>query len=95
VAWIVGVGASAGLGAALGRRFSKSGLIAVLTGRNAQRIETIAREIEAAGSRAVALPGDVSSAAELERLAGAVAGLSFARGDLQCWQCRARHATGT
>jgi NAD(P)-dependent dehydrogenase (short-subunit alcohol dehydrogenase family) len=75
VAWVVGVGASAGLGAALGRRFSKGGLIAVLTGRNAPRIEAIAQEIEGTGGRAVALPGDVSSPVELQRLAGAIAEL--------------------
>lgn len=75
VAWIVGVGASAGLGAALGRRFARAGLIAALTGRNAARIGALAAEIEQAGSRAAAMPGDISSAAEVERLSQVVAAL--------------------
>jgi NAD(P)-dependent dehydrogenase (short-subunit alcohol dehydrogenase family) len=75
VAWIVGVGASAGLGAALARRFAQAGLTAALTGRNAPRITAIAAEIDSAGGRAVASPGDISSAAEVERLAASVAAL--------------------
>ena len=59
VSWIVGVGASAGLGAALGRRFAKEGLTVALTGRNADRLRSVAAEINHAGGRAHALPGDV------------------------------------
>ena len=33
VVWIAGVGASAGLGGALARRFAKAGFIAAITGR--------------------------------------------------------------
>ncbi|MGD0492813.1 MAG: SDR family NAD(P)-dependent oxidoreductase [Steroidobacteraceae bacterium] len=68
VAWIAGVGPSAGLGAALGRRFAKEGYLAVLSGRNAERVNAVAAEIAQSGGRARGLPGDVSSPAEVERL---------------------------
>jgi NAD(P)-dependent dehydrogenase (short-subunit alcohol dehydrogenase family) len=79
VAWIVGVGASAGLGAAIGRRFSKAGLTVALTGRNQERVRAVTAEIAAAGGRAHALPGDVSSADEVSRLAGEAAALGTLR----------------
>lgn len=72
VAWIVGVGASAGLGAALARRFARAGLTVVLTGRNEERLRTVASEITATGARAHALPGDISIASEATRLTHAV-----------------------
>ncbi|HTB27316.1 MAG TPA: SDR family NAD(P)-dependent oxidoreductase [Steroidobacteraceae bacterium] len=75
VAWIAGVGASAGLGAALGRRFAKEGLIAVLTGRNAERVNAVGAEIVQAGGRARALPGDVSSPRDVERLLADIAAI--------------------
>jgi len=79
VAWIAGVGASAGLGAAVARRFAKAGLIVALTGRDAQRVRAVADEIAAAGARAHALPGDVSSAGDVERLAVQVQALGTLR----------------
>jgi NAD(P)-dependent dehydrogenase (short-subunit alcohol dehydrogenase family) len=79
VAWIAGVGASAGLGAALGRRFARAGLLAVLTGRNAQRVSAVAAEITSAGGRAMVLAGDVSSATDIERMAAEVAVLGSLR----------------
>src|SRR5947208_6118461 len=68
VAWVVGVGASAGLGAALGRRFAQAGLTVALTGRNADRVHSIAEEISRAGGQAHAIPGDVSSVDDVQRL---------------------------
>ena len=59
VAWIAGVGASAGLGAAVARRFSEGGFTVALTGRTAERVESIAAEIRAAGGVAHALTGDI------------------------------------
>ena len=79
VAWIVGVGASAGLGSAVARRFAKGGLIVALTGRNAERVRTIADEITAAGGQARALAGDVSSQGDIQRLAGEVQALGQLR----------------
>jgi NAD(P)-dependent dehydrogenase (short-subunit alcohol dehydrogenase family) len=72
VAWIVGVGASAGLGAALARRFATGGLTVVVTGRNETRLHSVAAEITAAGGRASALPGDVSHPSDVTRLTAAV-----------------------
>jgi NAD(P)-dependent dehydrogenase (short-subunit alcohol dehydrogenase family) len=60
LAWIVGVGASRGTGAALARRFAAEGLTAAITGRSHDNINIIVREIETAGGRAIAAPGDVS-----------------------------------
>jgi NAD(P)-dependent dehydrogenase (short-subunit alcohol dehydrogenase family) len=69
VAWVAGVGASAGLGAALARRFAREGLTVALTGRTRARVEAIASEIETLGGRAIALPGDVSSETEMASIA--------------------------
>jgi NAD(P)-dependent dehydrogenase (short-subunit alcohol dehydrogenase family) len=60
VAWIAGVGAVEGLGAAVARRFAKEGLITVVTGRTPARVEAVAREIRHAGGVAHAFAGDVS-----------------------------------
>lgn len=70
LAWIAGVGASTGLGAALGRRFAREGYTVVLTGRTAQRVEAIAAEIGAQGGRAYAASGDVADERDLARIAG-------------------------
>ena len=72
VAWVVGVGASKGLGAALARRFARGGSTAVVTGRNTARLESVAAEIRDSGANAIALAGDISIPAEVERLASAV-----------------------
>ncbi|MGF6551874.1 SDR family NAD(P)-dependent oxidoreductase [Paraburkholderia youngii] len=74
VAWIAGVGASAGLGAALARRFAREGLRVVVTGRSRDRLDTIVDEIRRAGGQADALPGDVTSESELAAIARQLAG---------------------
>lgn len=73
VAWVAGVGASAGLGAALARRFAKAGFTAAITGRNADRLEGVAAEIRQAGGKAIALSGDVSREAEVLSLSQRIA----------------------
>jgi NAD(P)-dependent dehydrogenase (short-subunit alcohol dehydrogenase family) len=70
--WIVGVGASVGLGAALARRFARGGSPVLLTGRNEGRLASVAAEIAESGGHAFALPGDISIAAEAQRLAATV-----------------------
>jgi NAD(P)-dependent dehydrogenase (short-subunit alcohol dehydrogenase family) len=75
VAWIAGVGASAGLGAALARRFAAGGLLVAVTGRRAERVQALAAAIVAAGGQAHALPGDVSSERDTERLSQALESL--------------------
>jgi NAD(P)-dependent dehydrogenase (short-subunit alcohol dehydrogenase family) len=75
VAWIAGVGAAAGLGAALARRFAAGGLLVAVTGRHAERVQALAADIVASGGQAHALPGDVSSERDTERLLQALAPL--------------------
>jgi len=79
VAWVVGVGASAGLGAALARRFAKGGLTVAVTGRNEARLRSIEAEIAEAGGQARALPGDISIPSEVTRLSAAVRAIGALR----------------
>ena len=72
VAWVVGVGPSKGLGAALARRFARGGSTAVITGRNETRLRSVAAEIRDSGFNALALPGDISVPAEVDRLASEI-----------------------
>jgi NAD(P)-dependent dehydrogenase (short-subunit alcohol dehydrogenase family) len=72
IAWIAGVGASAGLGAALARRYAQGGLAVALTGRTGDRVEAVAAEIRAAGGQAHALPGDIGRESEAQRLLAAL-----------------------
>jgi len=65
---VVGVGASRGTGAATARRFAREGLHVFLAGRTAERLEAVAREIEASGGRATAVPTDTTRAEEVVRL---------------------------
>lgn len=74
VAWITGVGASQGLGAALARRFARAGLTAVVTGRNAAKLQVVADEITSAGGRAYAVPADSTREDEIIAAAQRVAG---------------------
>jgi NADP-dependent 3-hydroxy acid dehydrogenase YdfG len=62
IAVVVGVGA--GLGAALARRFAR-GYSVALVARKADYLAELAREIEAAGGEAIAVPADVSRAEEI------------------------------
>ena len=71
--WVAGVGARAGLGAAIARRFAREGLLAVVTGRTRDRLEAVAREIRDAGGAAVVEPGDVGREADVVRIAAAIA----------------------
>ncbi len=75
VVWIAGVGASAGLGAALARRFAKAGFIVAITGRNVERLERVAAEIRSSGGQAVALAGDVGLEPDVLSLARRVSQL--------------------
>jgi NAD(P)-dependent dehydrogenase (short-subunit alcohol dehydrogenase family) len=75
VIWIAGVGASAGLGAAVARRFAQGGFTVALTGRTVERVEAVADEIRAAGGLAHAVAGDISTEATVTDLATHVRGL--------------------
>ena len=75
VAWIAGVGTSAGLGAALARRFALGGLSVALTGRKVERLEAVAAEIRSIGGRAHVLPADMAQEPQVRSLSGDLAGL--------------------
>lgn len=66
-ALVFGVGARAGLGAALCRRFAREGLQVFPCGRSAERLEMLAREIRTAGGAATPIVADVLSAADVAR----------------------------
>jgi len=73
IAVVVGVGPSAGLGAALGRRFAREGLHVFLYGRTPAKLDEVAEEIRRAGGQVTAMAGDVTSEADVIRLFQAVA----------------------
>lgn len=75
VAWVAGVGASAGLGAAVARRFARGGFTVVVSGRNKARIEAAAAEIRDAGGNAQALVADVSREEDVTAAIGEIAKL--------------------
>lgn len=53
-------GASSGIGAAAARALARKGARVVLVARSAERLDAVAREIEAAGGQALAVPADLS-----------------------------------
>jgi short-subunit dehydrogenase len=60
-------GASGGIGAATAREFARAGARVGLLARRRDRLETLAREIAAAGGEALVLPADVSDPDAVER----------------------------
>jgi NADP-dependent 3-hydroxy acid dehydrogenase YdfG len=85
-------GASSGIGAATARRLATEGFHVVLAARRAQRLESLVKEVTDAGGEATAVPGDVTSDADVAALAGAVAGLD---GDLELLVNNAGGALGS
>lgn len=68
VAVIVGVGASRGLGAAIARRTASEGLHTFIAGRTQDRLDLVAKEIEAAGGRVTAVATDTTVTSDVVRL---------------------------
>jgi NAD(P)-dependent dehydrogenase (short-subunit alcohol dehydrogenase family) len=66
---VVITGASGGIGRATARRFARDGASIALIARGRTGLDAAAREIEAAGGRALVLPLDVSDAAAVEAAA--------------------------
>ncbi|MGH1480148.1 MAG: SDR family NAD(P)-dependent oxidoreductase [Geminicoccales bacterium] len=62
---VIGVGAWAGLGAALCRRFANEGYHVLVCGRTAERIREVAMTIEQAGGKATAVVADATSEADV------------------------------
>jgi NAD(P)-dependent dehydrogenase (short-subunit alcohol dehydrogenase family) len=61
VAWINGVGAVEGLGAALARRFAKGGFTVAVSGRSPAKLEAVVESIRAEDGEAVAVPADAGN----------------------------------
>jgi NADP-dependent 3-hydroxy acid dehydrogenase YdfG len=61
-------GASAGIGAACARAFAARGIAVALAARRADRLAAVVRELTVAGGRALAVPSDVTSEAEMRSL---------------------------
>ncbi len=61
-------GAGSGMGQAAAVAFAREGATVVLAGRRRAELDAVAAEVEAAGSRALAVPTDVAKPEEVERL---------------------------
>ncbi|NMO23134.1 glucose 1-dehydrogenase [Pyxidicoccus fallax] len=61
-------GAGSGMGRAAALAFAREGASVVLAGRRHAELDAVAREVETAGGRALAVPTDVAKEAEVERL---------------------------
>jgi NADP-dependent 3-hydroxy acid dehydrogenase YdfG len=78
---IVITGASSGLGEAAARHLSKEGAIVVLGARRADRIKSLAEEINKGGGKALAISTDVTKAQQMRALVD-IAVKSFGRIDV-------------
>ncbi len=65
VVWITGVGAVAGLGAALARRFAQGGYRVAVSGRSPEKLQAVVDSVTQQGGTALALPGDAGSEADI------------------------------
>ena len=65
---IVVTGASSGLGRAIARLAGERGAKVVVTARNQEALDNCVAEIECAGSEALAVPGDVTDQAQVQRV---------------------------
>lgn len=61
-------GSSSGIGLAIAKGLAAEGAALVLAARRAERLTALARELEAGGGQALAAPGDLAVASEVERV---------------------------
>jgi|EP00945_MAST-04E_sp_MAST-4E-sp1_P008688 NAD(P)-dependent dehydrogenase (short-subunit alcohol dehydrogenase family) len=61
-------GASSGIGLATARLFAKEGAIVAATGRNKNALDTLVNEIQQAGGKAKAFPGDVCNDEDVKKV---------------------------
>lgn len=66
------IGATSGIGLVLAKGLARAGANVVPTGRRAERVNSVAREIQEMGRRSLARECDVNDRASLESLLGAV-----------------------
>ena len=71
---VVITGASSGFGRGAAQRFAQAGATLVLAARRDHLLDEVARECEAAGGKASAVPTDVGREADMMRLAEAAVG---------------------
>src|SRR3954447_15286004 len=82
---VVVIGASAGIGRAIARRFGQDGARVALVARNRTGLEAAAREIEHAGGQALVLPTDVAGAADAGAAGAAPAAAEAQLGPIDIW----------
>lgn len=75
IAVVIGVSASKGLGAAIARKFAAAGLMVVIAGRTAARLQQVVDEIAAEGGRAAPCVTDATEEASLASLMAYASGL--------------------
>jgi NAD(P)-dependent dehydrogenase (short-subunit alcohol dehydrogenase family) len=68
---VVITGASSGFGKGAALRFAQAGASVIVSARREEVLEELVRECESAGGRALAVPADVSSRADVEQLSKA------------------------
>jgi len=68
---VIITGASSGLGEETARRLARGGAKVVISARRPDRLEALARELDPTGANVLAVPGDVTSATDREKLVGA------------------------